>query len=144
MTTHEQHDSLGTPRDRVFTMSVDDYLALKHSTGYSSPALGALLRDRYGDDCSALTCDNSAEVVFIMLNQPTIAIPLCENHALQTHQTYADLAEHLPKLTPETQALFPGSNDVGSLSALLTTRPDESELRDDDEPEGTSRSADER
>lgn len=130
--------------DTVLVKSLDEYLALKHATGHVSPALAALFRDRYGEDCSALACDDSAEVVVILLNHPTIVIPFCTNHALQMREGYADLAHHLPKLTPKTKALFPRSNDAGSLRAHLTSQRDESELRDDDENEGSPRSTDER
>lgn len=126
----------------VLVRSMDECLALKHGTGRVSVALAALFRDRYGDDCSVFDCGYSADVVLITFNEPTIVVPLCERHARQTYEEYADLAEHLPKLTPDTKALFPESNDAGSLNALPTPRPDESELRDGDEPEGAPRSAD--
>lgn len=95
----------------VLVKSFDEYLALKHSTGHVSPALGALFRDRYGEDCSVLVCDEPAEVVFILLNHPTIVVPFCESHALQMREGYADLAEHLPKLTSATKRLFPNDDD---------------------------------
>ncbi|MFF7292032.1 hypothetical protein ACFY9N_05795 [Microbacterium sp. NPDC008134] len=130
--------------DTLLIRSMDEYLALKHGTGTTSLALAALLRDRYGDDCSVFDCGHSADVVFITFNAPTIVVPFCERHAPQICEEYGDLAEHLPKLTPDTTGLFPESNDAGSFDALPTPRPDESERRDDDEPEGAPRSADDR
>lgn len=132
--------SSGTVLIRTF----DDYLSLKHGTGEVSGALAALFRDRYGDDCSVYVCTQPADVVFIVFNHPAVVIPFCERHALQMRDRYADVAGHLPKLTPETEALFPTEGGVGSQSDHLTSQRDESELRDDDEPGRAPRSADER
>lgn len=120
--------------DTVLVRSMDEYLALKHGGGAKDVALAALYRDRYGDDCAAHVCDQAADVALIILNQPAIVIPFCDNHARQMREEYSDLADHLPKLSPETKAVFPESIDTDPLSALLTTRPDPIELRDDDEP----------
>lgn len=130
--------------ETVIVRTMDEYLARKHGSSHDSPALAALYRDRYGDSCSALTCDRSADVVLFVLNAPTLSIVLCENHAVQLRDENSDLVDHLPTLTPETEALLPRNDQAGSPSAHLTLRSDESELRDDDAPEGSPRSSDER
>ncbi|MGH8953684.1 MAG: hypothetical protein ACRDVF_01590 [Microbacterium sp.] len=123
---------------------MDEYLSLKHGTGKPSVALGALFRDRYGDDCSVLDCRDVAESTLILLNAPTIALPLCGKHLAQTKHSYSDLLEHLPEMTSGARALLFDLQDSESLSVSQSADDVDSELRDDDEPAGSPRSAGER
>lgn len=139
MTTGAESDCPSTKNVLIRTM--DEYLALKHGTGTASMALGALFRDRYGDDCSVSVCDRSADLVFIILNSPTVVLPFCEGHAHQMCGRYANLADHLPELTPEATAPFLGSGVRGSLRTHLTRDDDNRELRDYDERAGSQNDA---
>lgn len=134
-------------------MRIDEYLLL---AGHEQPEAFANPRaprhglvaqhtiDAHAPECSVFLCERVADLVLIMLPAPTIVVPFCEEHAAQARKKYADLIEHLPEMSPEEQALFSDRGNPSGLRAHLTPQDDERELRDDDEPEGAPRSADER